>query len=54
MNKRQIIICPACNRASEILWDQSHGFCSFCKNAIDPFFSDETANEKNKDNTKKQ
>ena len=27
----KIQICPACNRATEVVWVQSHGQCSFCK-----------------------
>ena len=36
MTKRQIQICPACNRAMEIMWVHGHGQCSFCKTNIDP------------------
>jgi hypothetical protein len=54
MNKRQVQICPSCNRATEIVWVHSHGQCSFCKTNIDPCCSGEMTNEKNKDNIKKQ
>jgi hypothetical protein len=54
MNKRQIQICPACNRATEIVFVHGHGQCSFCKTNIDSCCSGETANEENKDNIKKQ
>ena len=36
MTNRQIQICPACNRATEIVWVHSHGQCGFCKTNIDP------------------
>ena len=36
-------ICPACNRATEIVWVHGHGQCSFCKTNIDPCCSGETA-----------
>ena len=53
MNKRQIQICPACNRATEIVFVHGHGQCSFCKTNIDSCCSRETACDENKDNTKK-
>ena len=43
MTNRQIQICPACNRATEIVWVNSHGQCSFCKTNIDPCCSGEKA-----------
>ena len=43
MTKREIQICPTCNRATEIVWVNSHGQCSFCKTNIDPCCSGETA-----------
>ena len=43
MTNRQIQICPACNRATEIVWVNSHGQCSFCKTNIDQCCSGETA-----------
>ena len=43
MRNREIQICPACNRATEIVWVNSHGQCSFCKTNIDPCCSGETA-----------
>ena len=52
MRNRQIQICPACNRATEIVWVHSHGQCSFCKTNIDPCCSGKTADE-NKNDTKK-
>ena len=30
MTNPKIQICPACNRATEIVWVHSHGQCSFC------------------------
>ena len=36
MTNLQIQICPACNRATEIVWVHSHGQCGFCKTNIDP------------------
>ena len=36
MDNRKIQICPACNRATEIVWVHSHGQCGFCKTNIDP------------------
>ena len=54
MNKRQIQICPFCNKATEVVFIYEHGQCSFCKTNIDPCCSGEMANEENKDNTKKQ
>ena len=30
MTNRQIQLCPACNRATEIVFIQGHGQCSFC------------------------
>ena len=36
MANRQVQICPACNRATEIVWVHGHGQCSFCKTNIDP------------------
>ena len=53
MNKRQIQICPACNKATEIIFVCGLGQCSFCKTNIDPFCNGEPTNEKNKDNIKK-
>ena len=52
MTNRQIQICPACNRATKIVWVYGHGQCSFCKTNIDPCCSGETNNE-NKSDTKK-
>jgi len=43
MKNQKIQICPACNRATEIVWVNSHGQCSFCKTNIDPCCSGETA-----------
>ena len=40
---KQVQICPACNRATYIVWVHSHGFCDFCKTVIDPCCSGETA-----------
>ena len=34
MSKREIQICPACNRATEIVFIHGHGQCSFCKTNI--------------------
>ena len=53
MNKRQIQTCPACNRATEIVFVHGHGQYSFCKTNINPCCSGEKANEKHKDNTEK-
>mgnify|MGYP001186996031 FL=1 len=53
MKNPKIQICPACNRATEVVWVQSHGQCSFCKTNIDPCCSGETADDENKDDTKK-
>ena len=53
MTNRQIQICPACNRATEIVWVHSHGQCSFCKTNIDACCSGETADDENKNDTKK-
>ena len=53
MTKREIQICPACNKATEIVWVHPHGQCSFCKTVIDPCCQGETANDENKSNTKK-
>ena len=53
MKNPKIQICPACNRATEIVWVNSHGQCSFCKTVIDQCCSEETANNENKDDTKK-
>jgi len=52
MNRRQVQICPACNRVTEIVWVHSHDFCDFCKTVIDPCCQGETADE-NKDDIKK-
>ena len=43
MRNREIQICPACNRATEIMFVHGHGQCSFCKTNIDPCCSGETA-----------
>ena len=43
MTKREIQICPACNKATEIMFVHGHGQCSFCKVNIDPCCSGETA-----------
>ena len=43
MTKREIQICPACNKATEIMFIHGHGQCSFCKTNIDPCCSGETA-----------
>jgi len=43
MANRQVQICPACNRATEIVWVHGHGQCSFYKTNIDPCCSGETA-----------
>ena len=43
MKNKKIQICPACNRATEIVWVHSHGQCSFCKTNIDQCCSGETA-----------
>jgi hypothetical protein len=48
MTKREIQICPACNKATEITFIHGHGQCSFCKTNIDPCCSGETADEGNK------
>ena len=40
---KKVQICPACNRATEIVWVYSHGQCSFCKTNIDQCCSGETA-----------
>ena len=53
MKNQKIQICPVCNRATEIVWVNSHGQCGFCKNNIDPCCSGETADDENKDNSKK-
>ena len=53
MKNPKIQICPACNRATEVVWIYSHGQCSFCKANIDPCCSGETADDENKDDTKK-
>ena len=53
MTNRKIQICPACNRATEIVWVNSHGQCSFCKTNIDPCCSGETAEHENKKDTQK-
>ena len=54
MTNRQIQICPACNRATEIVWVHSHGQCGFCKTNIDQFCSGERAeHEKDKGDVKK-
>ena len=45
--------CPACNRPTEIVWAHGRGQCEFCKINIDPCCSGETANNENKDDTKK-
>ena len=42
MKNPKIQICPACNRATEIVWIHSHGQCSFCKTNIDQCCSGET------------
>jgi len=51
MNRRQVQICPACNRVTEIVWVHSHDFCDFCKTVIDPCCQGETADEENKTHT---
>ena len=43
MVKREVLICPACNRATEIVFIHGHGQCSFCKTNIDPCCREETA-----------
>ena len=43
MTNRQIQICPARNRATEIVFIHGHGQCSFCKTNIDPCCRGETA-----------
>ena len=43
MTNRQIQICSACHKATEIVWVHGHGQCSFCKTNIDPCCSGETA-----------
>ena len=53
MTKREIQICPACNRATEIMFVHGHGQCSFCKTNIDPCCSGETAEHENKKDTTK-
>ena len=53
MTNRKIQICPACNRATEIVWVNSHGQCSFCKTVIEPCCQNETADEENKNDIKK-
>ena len=53
MTNRQIQICPACNRATEIVFIHGHGQCSFCKTNIDPCCSGETAEHENKEEAKK-
>jgi hypothetical protein len=45
MTKREIQICPTCNRATEIVWVHSHGQCGFCKTNIDPCCSGEISRE---------
>jgi len=52
MTKREIQICPACNKATEITFIHGHGQCSFCKTNIDPCCSGETDDEGNKLETK--
>ena len=53
MKNQKIQICPVCNRATEIVWVNSHCQCGFCKNNIDPCCSGETVQHENKDDTKK-
>jgi hypothetical protein len=48
MAKREIQICPACNRATETMFIHGHGQCSFCKTNIDPFVVGKLLNMKTK------
>ena len=51
---KKVQICPACNRATEIVWVHSHGQCGFCKTNIDQCCSGERAeHEKDKGDVKK-
>ena len=54
MKNQKIQICPACNKATEIVWVNSHGQCSFCKTNIDPCCSGEMAEREGESPLKKK